>query len=288
MKNVNGAHTAKPRCIALCRLAGYLFHMDLSYRESGGDGPPIVILHGLFGSAQNWSGMGRRLVSRGRVYALDLRNHGDSPHAPTHSLSDCVEDLHDWATAHTREPLRLIGHSLGGQIAMGFALAHPELASGIAVVDIAPRAYPEEHESEYRALLTDISGCRSRAEVDALLSPLLPDLRDRQFILTNAVRAGEGFRWRLNVEALRGNTVSSDIARMSGEYRGETLLVACGRSEYVVKEDHAVMKNLFPRVRIETIQKADHWPHISAPEELEKLLVEFLERARVESTGAVQ
>ena len=266
----------------------YRVLMELSYRELGGQGAPILILHGLFGSSQNWSGMGRRLASHGKVCALDLRNHGDSPHAPTHSLSDCVGDLHEWVTAHADEPVRLIGHSMGGQVAMGFAAALPDLVSGIAVVDIAPRPYPADHDEELRALRTDIGGCRTRAELDALLSPLLPDTGVRQFILTNAVREGEGFRWRLNVEALAASTVSSDFAGFSGRYEGPALLVACGRSTYVDEEDHALMQRCFPAVRVWTIPEADHWPHISAPAALEKALHEFLSRTGRNSAPGLQ
>jgi esterase len=250
--------------------------MELSYRTLGGEGAPIVILHGLFGSSQNWAGMGRRLVSEGAVYALDLRNHGDSPHAPTHTLSDCVGDLHEWVTVHTQEPVRLIGHSMGGQVAMGFAAALPGLVAGLAVLDIAPRPYPADNEKELRAMRTDIGGCRTRAEVDALLTPLLPDLRVRQFVLTNAVREGEGFRWRLNVETLAARSVSSDFADFAGRYEGPSLLVACGKSPYVQEEDRVLMTRYFPAVQFRTIPEADHWPHISAPAALEKTLHEFL------------
>jgi esterase len=126
-----------------CRAAGhYSTPMDLSFRALGGNGAPVVILHGLFGSSQNWVGMGRKLSSLGAVFALDLRNHGESPHAPSHTLADCVEDLVDWAGARRLQPLRLIGHSMGGLVAMAFALAHPELATGVAAIDIAPRPYP--------------------------------------------------------------------------------------------------------------------------------------------------
>ena len=257
-------------------MPGYRVVMELSYRTLGGEGAPIVILHGLFGSSQNWAGMGRRLVSQGAAYALDLRNHGDSPHAPTHTLSDCVGDLQEWVIAHAREPVRLIGHSMGGQAAMGFAAALPDLVAGLAVLDIAPRPYPVDHQKELGALRTDIRGCRTRAEVDTLLAPLLPDLGLRQFILTNAVREGEGFRWRLNVEALATSTLSSDFADFGGRYEGPSLLVACGRSPYVQEEDRALMKRYFPAVEVRTIPEADHWPHISAPAALEKALHEFL------------
>ena len=269
-------------------MPGYRVRMELSWRALGGEGAPIVILHGLFGSSQNWSGMGRRLAAYGEVCALDLRNHGDSPHAPTHSLSDCVEDLHEWAQAHAHGPVRLIGHSMGGQVAMGFAVALPDLVSGIAVVDIAPRPYPADHVKELRAFRTDIRGCRTRAEVDALLLPFLPDLRDRQFVLTNAVREGEGFRWRLNVEALAASTVSSDLADLAGRYEGEALLVACGRSTYIEEPDKALMRRFFPTVRFETIPEADHWPHISAPAALEGILGEFLSPTGRKSAPGMQ
>jgi len=252
--------------------------MELSCRTLGGEGAPIVILHGLFGSSQNWAGMGRRLVSQGTVYALDLRNHGDSPHSAAHTLSDSMDDLHEWVAARAQGPVRLIGHSMGGQVAMGFAVALPDLVAGIAVLDIAPRPYPADQEKELRALRTDIRGCRTRAELDALLSPLLPDRGVRQFILTNAVREGEGFRWRLNVEALAVSTVSSDFADFAGRYEGPALLVACGRSTYIEKGDHALMKRYFPAVQVVTIPEADHWPHISAPAALEKALHQFLSR----------
>jgi pimeloyl-ACP methyl ester carboxylesterase len=253
--------------------------MQLAYRALGGEGAPVVILHGLFGSAQNWTGMGHRLVPRGAVFALDMRNHGESPHAPTNTLSDCVEDLREWCAEHARAPVRLIGHSLGGLVSMGFAIAHPEMTAGVASVDIAPRSYPVGHESEFRALRTDISDCASRAELEARISAEVPDTRTRQFLATNAVRDGSGFRWRLNVDALERQTVAADLARVHGRYGGEALLVACGKSSYVTEGDHRIMRTLFPHARIETITDADHWPHVTSPGELARLLDEFLGRA---------
>ena len=258
--------------------------MQLAYRALGGEGAPIVILHGLFGSAQNWTGMGRRLTALGAVFALDMRNHGDSPHAPTHTLADCVEDLREWSVEHARAPLRLIGHSLGGLVSMGFAIAHPDMVAGVASVDIAPRSYPVDHEREFLAMRTDISGCVSRAEVEARISTAGMDARTRQFLATNAVRDGSGFRWRLNIDALERQTVAADLARAEGRFAGEALLVACGRSSYVAREDHAIMRSRFPNARIETIPEADHWPHVTAPDALAGLLESFLPR----TAGAMQ
>lgn len=258
--------------------------MDLWFRDLGGQGEPIVILHGLFGSSQNWVGVGRRLSTLGKVYALDLRNHGESPHASSHSLADCAQDLADWASARGVPRMRLIGHSMGGLVAMGFALRHPERTSGVASIDIAPRPYPPEHVGELAALKTDIRACRSRLEVEAILLPLVPDARTRQFLMTNAVRDGDGFRWRPNVEALERSTIASDWAAAAGRYEGESLLIACGKSSYVTAQDHEVMRWFFPRVQIQTLPTADHRPHVTAPEELVEALRGFLQRGAITSS----
>jgi pimeloyl-ACP methyl ester carboxylesterase len=259
--------------------------MDLAFRELGGDGTPVVILHGLFGSSQNWAGMGRKLADTGRVIAVDLRNHGDSPHAAPHSLDACVEDLWEWAVRHARGPLRLIGHSMGGLVAMGFALRHPGGAAGVAAIDIAPRAYPPGHETELRALRTDLAACRTRADLDALLAPVVPNVRVRQFLLTNAVREGSGFRWRIDVDVLASSTVSADFAGREGAFPGEALLIPCGKSPYVRPEDSAVMRRFFPRAHVEPIPGADHWPNVTAPGELETILRGFLARCNNAAPG---
>ena len=260
--------------------------MDLAFRDLGGDGLPVVFLHGLFGSSQNWVGMGNRLADLGHCLLVDLRNHGDSPHAATHTLADCVQDLADWSRLHAPDPLRLIGHSMGGLVAMGFALTHPELTAGVASLDIAPRAYPPERGPELQALRTDISGCRTRSELDALLAPVLPEAGVRQFILTNAVHDGDSFRWRLNVRALETSTLGGefpDFTRPDSRYDGPALLAAGGRSSYVTEADHAVMLRYFPLAVIQTIARADHWLQVSAPEELAALLAGFLRRSTADA-----
>lgn len=220
----------------------------------------------------------------GHVFALDLRNHGDSPHAASHSLADCVQDLLDWVHGQGLERVRLIGHSMGGLVAMGFAVGHPDATAGVASIDIALRPYPPERGEELRALKTDIGGCRTRAEIEQLLLPIVPEVRTRQFLLTNAVGEsagyvgadGEGFRWRLNIAALERSAVAADWSAVTGQFQGEALLVAGGRSGYVRAEDHAVMRRYFPHALIETLPEADHWPHVTAPAALEAVLGQFL------------
>lgn len=253
--------------------------MELACRELGGIGPPVVFLHGLFGSSQNWASIGRRLSDLGRTAALDLRNHGGSPHAPTHALADCVEDLREWTGRHAGgEQLRLVGHSMGGLVGMAFAIAHPRSVEALVVVDIAPRAYPLDHEREFAALRTDIGGADSRADLDALLAPALPDPAARAFMLTNAVRrsSGHGFQWRINTAALLSSTLSRDFGSVVGTFAGPTLFVAGGRSAYLTGSDHPEILRRFPRAEIEVIPGADHLPHVSAPAELEAILRRFL------------
>ncbi len=250
--------------------------VDLSFRGFGGDGPPILLLHGLFGSSQNMAGVGRRLSLHWRCAALDLRNHGDSPHDPSMSLEDCVEDLERWCALHEPRPVTVVGHSMGGLAAMGFAIRHPERVTRLVVVDIAPRVYPVDHEDEFRALGTDISGCATRAELDALLAPILPEERVRSFILTNAVRGPVGFSWRLNVDALRSARIFSGFSTVTGRYEGDTLFVVGGRSDKVRPEDMPRMSMLFPGSRVVVIPDADHWVHATAREPFMEILEKFL------------
>jgi pimeloyl-ACP methyl ester carboxylesterase len=251
--------------------------MDLFHRDLGGRGTPIVILHGLFGSSRNWVAAGRALTRYGRVLALDLRNHGESGHAATHSLFDLMGDLEEWTARHLdREPV-LLGHSMGGLAAMGYALTRPERARALIVVDVAPRGYAEGHEPELAALRLDISRFASRGEIDRAMEPLLPDPQKRQFLQMNAERSGGGFRWRINRAALERATFSTDFSRVAGEYRGDALFLIGGQSDYVREEDHTLIRRFFPAARLEVIARGGHWLHNDAPAELQQAVGRFLE-----------
>lgn len=253
--------------------------MQLYHRDLGGQGRPIVILHGLFGSSKNWVSAGRALSPWGRVYALDQRNHGRSPHAPSHSLADLTADLGEWIGRHLAEPPVLIGHSMGGLAAMAFALQRPGRAGALVVVDIAPRVYPQRHEPQLRALGLDLSGFATRAQIDRALESLLPDPKERQFLLMSAERAGAEFRWVLNRQALERATFAQDFGRIpaASEFRGPALFLLGGRSDHVRPEDLPEIRRRFPAARIETVPGADHWLHHSAPGEFRRLVGGFLE-----------
>ena len=249
----------------------------MAHADFGGRGRPILILHGLFGSAKNWTGVGRYLSAWGRTYALDLRNHGQSPRAASHSLEDLVGDLEEWIGAVLSEAPVLLGHSMGGLAAMGYALRHPAGVRALAVVDIAPRAYGRAYEAEFRALRLDLSGFHSRAQIDRALAPLLPDLRTRQFFQTSIEHGSQGFRWVVNGPALEQSAlVRGPEPAWEGRYDGPALLLRGGASPFVREEDLGRMKALFPGLRVQTIPGADHWIQASAPQAFREALSAFL------------
>ena len=253
--------------------------MRLAHTDFGGEGLPIVILHALFASAKNWASVGRALAARGHAYALDLRNHGHSPRAASHSLRDLVADLEEWVADNLGHPPVLLGHSMGGLTVMAFALRHPERTRALVVVDIAPRAYGGSFERELQALRLDLSHYRTRAEVDRVLAPLLPDPRVRQFFQTGIEAGPLGFRWMTNGEALEASRLlhGSEPELFAGSYAGPVLVVAGGASPYVRPEDHRLLADFFPNVRIEVIPEADHWVQASSPAAFRAAVERFLD-----------
>ena len=250
--------------------------MELASLDFGGRGRHILILHGLFGSSRNWAAAGRFLRTYGHAVALDCRNHGSSPHAPSHSLADLIADLTGYIERCCPEPPLLLGHSMGGLTAMGCALLYPGTVSGLVVVDIAPRAYSLEIEAELAALRIDPSGMKTRHEVDAAMAPLIPDRVLRQFLQLNLERRDKGFRWRLNVPALEQATFAAELPALPGRYEGRTLFVRGGASDYVPDNDLPLIARRFPRSTVETLPGADHWLHHSARPQFEAVLERFL------------
>lgn len=250
--------------------------MQLYARSLGGTGRPIVVLHGLFGSSRNWLAAGRFLAAHGAVAALDLRNHGESPHDPSHTLEDMAGDVAEWIAGHAREPAVLLGHSMGGHVAMALALRQPRLAAALVVVDIAPRAYAGDHAAELEALSVDVSRMSTRGEVDQAMAAHVADAGVRRFLQMNLERSRDGLRWRINTEALRRARTAAAAVEFSGTYEGPALFVAAGGSEYVTAADHGLIRRLFPAATIRVIEEADHWVHVSAPEAFRSEVGAFL------------
>lgn len=243
----------------------------LRHRDFGGPGgPPLVLLHGLLGSSRNWQTAGKDFARTRRTFAPDLRNHGESPHADDMEWEHLVGDVLRWLDTQGLGRVELLGHSLGGKVAMRVACRHPERVARLTVVDIAPKAYNwVGHRAEFAAMHElDLAGLDSRRTAELRLEARVPDLGMRKFLLTNLERTDTGWRWSVNLAALtewlpgmEGNSLTEDD-RFSGDAR----FILGGRSRYVVPADHEGIRRHFPAARIETLAEAGHNPHMEQRE----------------------
>jgi pimeloyl-ACP methyl ester carboxylesterase len=246
-----------------------LFHRDL-----GGAGePPRVILHGMLGSSRNWLTAGRELAASRRVFALDLRNHGLSPHAAGMSYGALAGDVMAWLDANGIGRAELIGHSMGGKVAMALACRHPDRVSRLVVVDIAPRDYRRpERPAEFAAMTgLDLASLGSRAEAEARLGTRIPGWAERKFIATNLERLpGGGWKWQINLPAIAAALPGLERNPLGpgDRFGGAALFICGGKSAYVRQEDHAAILAHFPRARIAVLADSGHNPHIEAREAL--------------------
>jgi len=253
--------------------------VSLSHRETGA-GPPLVILHGLFGSGRNWRSVAGLLAAHHRVFLVDQRNHGRSGHAPTMSYHDLARDVGAWMDDNALEHATVIGHSMGGKTAMTLARREPARVNALVVVDIAPVAYRHDHDALLGAMRgLDLDRISSRAAADSALAPAVPDPRLRAFLLHNLVRAGARLRWRINLDGIAASL--SDLVGFpppsaSGTYSGPTLFVRGEQSDYLRDEHHAGIIARFPAARITTIPNAGHWVHAEQPARFVAAVERFL------------
>ncbi|WP_061217966.1 alpha/beta fold hydrolase [Leptospira weilii] len=243
---------------------------------------PILVLHGLFGSSKNWLSAGDFLSRYADVYLMDLRNHGDSPHSSEHSLASMVEDLEVWITKQKIEKPAILGHSMGGLVTMGFALKNQNIPSLLFVEDIAPKDYPFHYESELACLRTDVSGFKSRQEIDAALTEILPDSFIRNFLEMNLERLENGgYRWKLNVEGIANSPrlLQDFFSRyVESPYSGQTYFMTGGASEYFRKEDIELTRNFFPNSQFYAIPGGDHYIHFTKMSEFKRILESIFEK----------
>jgi pimeloyl-ACP methyl ester carboxylesterase len=252
--------------------------IKLAFREIG-EGPTLLILHGLFGSSDNWQTFAKMISDRYRVISLDIRNHGLSPHTDDFSYELITSDIIEFARDQGLDSFYLMGHSLGGKAAAHFALHYPEKVSKLIVLDIAMKAYPPHHEVYFKAMRSmDLEKTLTRADADAWLLPDIPTVAVRQFILKNLVRDGEGkFRWKFNLEALYQHYDQINVAIESGKaYPNPMLLVSGEYSYYIQPEDIIAMKTLFPLLTAVAVPESGHWIHADQPVKLKEVVLEFL------------
>ena len=245
-----------------------------------GEGPDVVLLHGLFGQGGNLGRIARGLQEAYRVHSPDLPDHGHSPWSDSPSISGYVEAVADWMLERHIPRAHFVGHSLGGKIAMGLALAHPALVDRLVVIDIAPVAYSPSHDDVLAGLAAVTAAqCRSRAEADAVLKAHIPESGVRQFLLMSLMRTGQHnlMDWRLNREGLtRCYPRLLEALEEATPFDGESLLIRGGDSGYVKDDDMAVVERMFPHAKLLTLAGASHWVHADKPTELNEALLSFL------------
>ena len=237
-----------------------------------GDGPPVVILHGLFGSGRNWAPIAQALAGTYRVYLPDARNHGASPWAEAMSYPDMALDVLALIDGERLQRPVVIGHSMGGKTAMTLALEHPHAIAGIAVVDIAPEAYADQF-SPYVAAMRglDVAAATSRREIRQALASRLGGEAPVDFLMQNLQRHDERFDWRLNLMATA--VCMRDLCGfpeklLRQHYPGAALFVSGEHSDYIRPESRAGIVRLFPQARLQQVPEAGHWVHADEPEAL--------------------
>jgi esterase len=254
--------------------------LDLAVTEHGGAAPPLLVLHGVFGSARNWSSVAQRLAGRHHVLALDARNHGASPWAATMPYAEMVEDVAALRRARALGCVTLLGHSMGGKTAMLDALEHPGEVERLVVVDVAPAAYPPALAAYARALReVDLTGVTRRSEVDVHLAGAIPDPGDRAFLLQNLVLDDDGARWRLNlpvIERFMPEISGFPEIAVGRAYAGPALFIGGAASSYIRPEHRPTIERLFPDARIVHIPDAGHWVHAERPRQFLEAVTPFL------------
>ena len=252
--------------------------MRLHYRNYG-QGPPLIVLHGLFGSLENWHSFATKLGSEFQVFAVDQRNHGESPHAAEMSYPLMASDLKEFVETLQLGPIYVLGHSMGGKTAMQFALLYPDLVKRLVVADIAPRAYPRLHQSILSALLSlDLSASRDRRYFEQALAPEIPSLATRQFLLKNLKRHPDGsFYWRLGLQEIQQNY--RELGRAvdgTNPFNGPALFLRGERSDYLTEEDQPAIQQLFPAAQFQTIPGAGHLLHVENATEFIAAICKFV------------
>lgn len=228
--------------------------------------PPVLIVHGLFGSARNWGVISKKLSASRPVISVDMRNHGDSAHLPSHSYADMAADLAEVIRAQTG-PVDVIGHSMGGKAAMMLALTAPELVNRLVVADIAPVAYSHTQLPLVRAMQgLDLDQITSRKDADLALQPEIPEPGVRAFLIQSLDLRAEPKRWKLNLTALAGQMPQIlGFPEVSGNFDHPTLFLSGGASDYVREEAHPKIKSLFSKTDFEVLPGVNHWLHAEAP-----------------------
>lgn len=246
-----------------------------------GSGKPLVLLHGLFGQSMNFQGIMRRLADEFECAALDLRNHGRSPHVASMSYLEMASDVADFVQTRFPEGAFVMGHSMGGKVAMALALTKPEVVTGLVVADIAPVTYQHDFDHVVAPLRRlDLTTIESRADADLRLRASIADAGLRGFLLTNLARGEAGWHWRINLPAI--DAAMAELAAFpqsldNRTFAGATLFLSGADSNYVNHQTHIdVCRRYFPNAKFTALDGAGHWLHADKPAEFAAALADFL------------
>ena len=252
------------------------------HHEQFGEGPDLIILHGLFGSGKNWRSFAKKLSKDFRISLVDLRNHGRSPDSEEMDYVVMLEDILLFLEQRTAGSVSVLGHSMGGKTAMQLALRHPQKIQNLIVGDISPVVYT--HGDGHRNYLQALSNIPlthglTRTEIDKLLSKSIQESTIRSFLLTNLeIRAGQS-SWKINLKALEKNLnelLDFPIDPMMLPFDGNTLFIAGKNSNYIQTQHQPILHRWFPNHRLVRLKNCGHWIHIQQPEALMKTLKYFL------------
>ncbi len=254
--------------------------VDLAFEELGrGNKASLLILHGFFASSRNWRKIAENLSATFHVYVLDIRNHGASPHHGTMDYPAMAADVLRFLDAQNLRTAHVLGHSMGGKIAMWLALNHAECMNKLIVVDIAPKSYTHSFSTIIQALIDlPLTGVHNRKQADTLLANAIPEADYRQFLLQNLIFANGCYNWRVDLEVFL--LTAPNIAAFPNvvnlvAYHGKTLFVAGEHSKYIVPAD---ITGLFPDAEFITIAQAGHWVHAQQPDVFTEVVENFLQR----------
>ena len=255
------------------------------YCDSIGAGTDVVILHGLFGSGENWRSQAKRLAADFRVHSMDLRNHGASPHASQMNYPAMAADVLATCEKLGLKQIHLIGHSMGGKTAMQLALNNPALVKGLIIVDIAPKQYPHHHQQILKGLarlqlLSQQNNLPSRSVADSQLEDFVNNREVRSFLLKNLQRNDSGnYQLRINLDAITEhyNDIAAALApHLPSPRQQPTLFIKGANSNYLQAADQESVLALFPTAKLKTIAGAGHWPHSEKPDVVFKIIHDFL------------
>ena len=245
-----------------------------------GTGKPFVILHGFLGMGDNWKTLGMRWAEAGyEVHLVDQRNHGRSFHSDDFSYEVMAEDLKNYCEAHNLQNIILLGHSMGGKVAMQFAASYPDMISKLIVADIGPKAYPLHHQDILKALSQlNFSKIQSRGDAEDVLSEYIKDQGTRLFVLKNLYRKSKNeFALRINLPILSQKIAEvGEALPEDAVFKGDTLFLGGEKSGYIRPMDSQQIKTHFPKAEIKTIANAGHWLHAENPDDFYDNVLNFL------------